>query len=410
MAGALYTRPDWVRRLNAMAGSVGGPEAMVQLDPDELLARARAATGLDDFGDAGWEEPYRRLLVALDTEARFNVVGRLLSRHDVLRHLCTRLLLVDAVRRDPAIAEEQVLAPVFITGPARSGTSILQELLAEDPALRAPLAYEMAQPLPRPGTTIEDRIALAEPEFDLWSDVQPEFAAVHELSARLPEECLWLMAPEFDLGFWATCADIPSFQAWRAGLDATATYRYHRSFLQALQHGHEARPWVLKSPVHLSRLPAIFAVYPDARVIRTHRDPVRVIPSSVSTVALGRWLRSDHVDPREVAVTVGFGMQMLMLIAVEQQASLPAGQVAELQYIDLVRDPVGAITTAYEGLGLPVSPELPDRITGYLANRPQAKFGVHHYDLEAYGLDADQIRRDFAEYVDTFGVIPEDPT
>jgi hypothetical protein len=343
MAGMPYTRPDWVRRINAMAGSVGGPEAMVSLDADELLGRARAATGLTDFGEPGWEEPFRKLVESLETEARFNVVGRLLSRHDLLRHLGTRLLLVDAVRRDPSIAEEQVLAPVFITGPARSGTSILQELLAEDPALRAPMAYEMAQPLAPPGVTIEDRIALAEPEFDLWSDVQPEFAAVHELSARLPEECLWLMAPEFDLGFWSTCSDIPSFQAWRAGLDATATYRYHRSFLQALQHGHEARPWVLKSPVHLSRLPAIFAVYPDARVIRTHRDPVR------------------------------------------------------------------AIRAAYPPLGLPIAPELPDRITGYLANRPQTKFGVHHYDLAAYGLDADQIRRDFADYVDAFGVVPEDP-
>ena len=409
MAGMPYTRPDWVRRLNAMAGSVGGPEAMVGLDADELLDRARTATGLDDFGDPGWEEPYRKLVEGLDTEARFNVVGRLLSRHDLLRHLCTRLLLVDAVRRDPSIAEEQVLAPVFITGPARSGTSILQELLAQDPALRAPIAYEMAQPLVRTDLTVEDRIALAEPEFDLWSDVQPEFAAVHELSARLPEECLWLMAPEFDLGFWSTCSDIPSFTAWRAGLDAVPTYRYHRSFLQVLQHGHEARQWVLKSPVHLSRLPATFAVYPDARVIRTHRDPVRVIPSSVSTVALGRWLRSDDVDPRAVAETVAFGMQMRMLVAVEQRAALPEDQVTELQYVDLVRDPAGAITGAYERLGLPVAPELPDRITRYLADRPQTKFGVHHYRLEDFGLDADQIRRDFADYVDAFGVVPEDP-
>ena len=100
---------------------------------------------------------------------------------------------------------------------------------------------------------------------------------------------------------------------------------------------------------------------------------------------------------------------MLMLIAVEQRAALPAGQVTELQYVDLVRDPVAAIGGAYEHLGLPIAPELPDRITGYLANRPQTKFGVHHYDLAAYGLDADQIRRDFADYVDAFGVVPEDP-
>lgn len=403
-----YTRPDWVRRLNAMGPSVGGAQAMVGLDADELIRRARDATGLDDFGDPGWEEPFRRLVDALDTEAQFTVVGRLMSRHDVLRHLCTRLLLVDELRRDPSIAEEEVLAPIFITGPARSGTSILQELLAEDPALRAPRAYEMAQPVTSSGRTDEDRVALAEPEFDLWSDVQPEFQTVHELSARLPEECLWLMAPDFDLGFWSTCADIPSFTAWRAGTDPVAVYRYHRSFLQVLQHGQPPRTWVLKSPVHLSRLLAIFAVYPDARVIRTHRDPVRVIPSAVSTVALGRWLRSDAVDPQSVSETVTFGMQMLLNVAAEQRSSLPDGQIAELQYVDLMRDPVTAIVSTYEALGIAVSPELPNRITTYLASRPQSKFGVHHYRLEDFGLDVDGIRRDFAAYTDEFGVELED--
>jgi hypothetical protein len=391
-----------------MGEGVGGAAAMVPLDVDDLVDGARAATGLDDFGAPGWEEPLERLVSALETEAQLHVVGRLLSRHDLLRHLSTRLLLVEAARRDPGVADEAVVAPIVVTGAARTGTSILHELLAEDPALRAPYAYEMAYPIPRDGQGREERIAWAEPEFDLWGDVQPEFLAVHELAAHLPEECLWLMAPDFDIGFWATCVDIPSFMGWRAFTDPVPVYEYHRSFLQRLQRGDgAARTWVLKSPVHLGRLAALLAVYPDARIIRTHRDPARTVPSTVSTVAMGRWLRSDAVDPIEIAQSVTGALQMMSNAAAEQRATLPAGQVAELQYADLLRDPVAAITRAYEELQVPVAPDLGDRIVAYLDARPQTKYGVHRYRAEDYGLDVDRIRRDFAPYIEEFGIEPE---
>jgi hypothetical protein len=402
MTAMTFVRPDWVRRLNAMAAGVGGAAAIVPLDADELIERALEVTGLDDFGDAGWEEAFNRLVTALDGEAQLNVVGRLMSRHDVLRHLCTRLWLEDERRRDPSIDEEVVRAPVIITGPARSGTSILHELMALDPHLRGPLAYEMAYP----DTLLPDehRAAWAEPEFDLWGDVHPEFRAIHELAATLPEECLWLLAPDFDLSFWSTCVDIPSFSAWRAQRDPVSTYQYHRSFLQQLQHGQPERTWVLKSPMHLSRLGAIFAVYPDARLVITHRDPARTVPSTVSAVCAGRWVRSDAVDPIKTAKTLAGGVGFIMNNAAAQCASLPSGQVADLHYLDLLHDPVAAITAAYEQLGLPIADGHGDRITAYLAARPQTKYGTHRYGPEDYGLDAENIRADLAPYVDAFGV------
>jgi hypothetical protein len=402
-----YTRPDWVRRVNAMAHGVGGPAALVRLDADELIDAAQRATGLDDFGDPSWEEPFRRLVAALDTEARLHVVGRLMSRHDVLRHLCTRLELVEARRREPSIAEEEVVAPIVVTGPARSGTSILHELLAEDPNLRAPRAYEMAHPFGVASEDPSERAVWAESEFDLWADVQPEFLAIHELRATLPEECLWLFAPDFDMGFWSTCVDIPSFMAWRASRDPVEVYRYHRAFLQCLQHGQPARPWVLKSPVHLGRLPALFAVYPDARVILTHRDPVKTLPSSVSAVATGRWLRSDAVDPAAIAASVTRGLGMILNAAPAIAAHLPAGQVTHLHYLDLLRDPVGSITRAYGDLDLEVTPGHGDRISRYLRDRPQTKFGTHRYEPADFGLDVARLRDDFAPYVDAFGVAAE---
>ena len=402
-------RPDWARRLIAMGPNVGGEEYLVPLDPDELIATAKSATGLADFGPPTWEEPFRRLVDALSSEARLHALGRLMARNDLLRHLRTRLTVVDAAARNPAIAQEQVVAPVFITGPARSGTSILHELLGEDPALRAPLAWEMAHPFPPPPGAADERAEWAESEFDLWADVNPAFGAVHELKSTLPEECLWLMAPEFDGGFWSTNSDIPTFLAWRAGTDQVPTYRFHKLMLQTLQlqSPSPARPWALKSPIHLMRLPALFAVYPDARVILTHRDPAKTVPSSVSTLAAGRWVRSNDVDTEEIAASAGFGLSFMLNGLAGQRSSLPAGQLADLHYLDLIRDPVGAIAGAYEQLGLPFDPALPDKITAYLASRPQHKHGEHRYAAADFGLDPDEIRQTFAPYIDAFNVTPE---
>ena len=332
-----------------------------------------------------------------------------MARNDLLRHLSTRLLVIDAAAKDPSITAEEVTAPVFITGPARSGTSILHELLAEDPALRAPLAWEMAHPFPPPAGTPDERAAWAEPEFDLWADVNPAFGAVHELKASLPEECLWLLAPEFDSGFWATNSDIPSFLAWRAGTDPLPAYRMHKLMLQVLQHQSPgpARPWVLKSPMHLMRLPAVFAVYPDARVILTHRDPVKTVASSVSTLAAGRWVRSNDVDTEQIAASSGFGLSLMLNMLVEQRSQLPAGQVADLHYLDLVRDPVGAIEAAYAQLGLPFDPAMPEKIRAYLAARPQHKHGEHRYSAADFGLDPAEIRETFLPYTDAFHVTYE---
>jgi hypothetical protein len=402
-------RPDWARRLIAMGPNVGGAQHLVSLDPDELIATAQNATGLKDFGPPTWEEPFRRLVTALDTEARLHALGRLMARNDVLRHLSTRLLVIDAAARDPKIQQEQVVAPVFITGPARSGTSILHELLGEDPALRAPLAWEMAHPFPPPAGTPDERKAWAEPEFDLWADVNPAFGAVHELKASLPEECLWLLAPEFDSGFWATNADIPSFLAWRAGTDPLPAYRMHKLMLQVLQSQapQPARPWALKSPMHLMRLPAVFAVYPDARVILTHRDPVKTVASSISTLAAGRWVRSDDVDTDTIAATSGFALSYTLNALAQQRESLPAGQVADLHYLDLIRDPVGAIEAAYAHLGMPFDASLGEKIRAYLAARPQNKHGTHSYSAADFGLDPAEIRNVFRPYTDAFNVAAE---
>ncbi|MCI0635235.1 MAG: sulfotransferase, partial [Actinobacteria bacterium] len=197
------THPDWVRRLNLFGDVVGDPRRIVSLDPDELLGLARAMTGCDDLGEddwPGWEETYRRTVTAIDAEADLHVLGRVLTRGETLRALATWLRLQRMWSERPEVLAEPIAAPVFVVGPPRSGTTILHELLALDPQLRAPLAWEALYPLR--GMSAERRRELAECEQELWADIHPEFMTMHELASYLPCECHHFVMYDFASPYW----------------------------------------------------------------------------------------------------------------------------------------------------------------------------------------------------------------
>jgi len=412
-----YTRPDWVRRLNAMAGSVGGDSRhIVPLDPDALLEAAlRDGRELPngDFGDPQWRTRFEELVRAVDRSS-MHVVGRLLTRQELVRSLRTRLALTREVDRHPAIAEAPVVAPVIVTGPARSGTTILFELLALDPALRAPAAWEALHPVPPEGTPRDapgPRQAWSECEQELWADVQPEFAAMHELRSDLPVECVTLTLPCFCGPHWPMVAQLEGFTP-----DVDVFYDFHRRLLQVLQHGdplrHDdpegERTWLLKTPGHVATLEALFATYPDAWVVQTHRDPAKTMPSTASITALVQWMRSDDVDlPTLCAVIEGvFSAALNRTVELRTSGAVPE-RFVDVHFQDLVAEPVETLRRAYEALGRELTPAHAERISAYLRDKPQGKFGKHRYSPEQWGYSADSLRKSLAPYVEHFGIALE---
>ncbi len=399
-----YTRPDWVRRINAMGDSVGGARHLVPFEADVLVETAIASTGgLDDFGDfdGDWRARFDSLLHELETDGDLHAMGRLLTRQELLRGLRTRLLLVEARKRDPGIAEETIEAPLVITGPPRSGTSILFELLDLDPNARGPKAWEALHPVPVDGADAEARRAMAECEQELWADVQPEFAAIHELRSDLPVECVTITLPGFSGGHWGMIADIPGWAA-----DYAATMQYHRALLQTLQRGGPRRNWVLKTPLYLAFIDLVFATYPDAWVIHTHRDPVKTEPSSYSTLATVRWERSDHVRLPEPG---GMGLGDMMIVLAQRRAAggLP-DRIVDSHFQDLMADPVSAVEKLYGQMDRPFLGEHADAIRHYLEHKPKGKFGKHRYSPEEWGFDPAQLREKMRPYTDHYGVALED--
>lgn len=404
---ARCTRPDWVRRINAMADATGSASGAVPLVADELLDQAHTTTGIEDPGDLGdgdWQGRFRALVDAINASS-LHVVGRLLTREELLRGLRTRLLLGDARRRDPSIADERIEAPVVVTGPARSGTTILFELLGLDRRFRTPTATDVLHPVIPAGTTAAQRTAMTECEQELWADVQPEFATMHELRSDLPVECITISAPSFAGNHWAMVLSEPG--DWAP--DVTADLAFHRALLQTVQHGGPPRRWLLKTPGYVFMLDDLFAAYPDASVIVSHRDPAKTMPSTVSTTAMVQWLRTDDVPVDLLAELIGavFTDALNALARRRGDGSLP-GPFGDVRFADLLADPVAAIASAYDQIGLEVSADHRAAVLAYLEAKPRGKHGIHAYTAAEWGFDVDRVRSDLAPYVERFA-IPFEP-
>jgi hypothetical protein len=402
-----YRRPDWVRRVNAMGLAAGGARRLVTLAAGELIDHARASTGIADpggLGDGDWEGRLGALVEAVNA-SDLHVVGRLMTREELMRCLRTRFLVGDRRRRHPSIAEEVIEAPIVVTGPARSGTTILFEMLGLDPGLRTPIASEALHPVLPEGAADGDRGAMTEAEQELWADVQPEFAAIHELRSDLPVECITLSAPSFAGSHWSM---VLSDQG-RWAPDVAADLAFHRALLQTVQHGRPPRRWLLKTPGYVFMLDDLLAVYPDACVVLTHRDPARTMPSTVSTTAMVQWLRTDSIDLAVLSGLIGaLFTDALGAIARRRRAGSLPGVYGDVRFADLMDDPAAAIAGAYTAIGRELTDEHRTAITRYLAAKPRGRHGSHRYTAEDWGFDADALRAGLAEYMAYFAVPVED--
>jgi len=382
----------------------------IALDADALVAEARARTGLDDFGSDDFWEPYRIFVASLRDEAKLHTVGRLIARDDLLNSLQVRLELTDWRRRHPEIAQEPIERPIFITGLPRTGTSITHELLAADPRHRAPRHWECRNPCPPPERaryTTDPRIEKADRQIRLWCEIVPEYDTMHELGGDIPVEDVQLMAHSFVSDEWMGRHVVPSYAAWYNACDRVPAFRFHRQMLQNLQWRCRGDRWVLKSPSHMSQLDALLAVYPDARIVFTHRDPIRILPSVVSILYSTAWVRSDEVDADAMAGWfTGETCRALLdgMIALRESGKLPPEQCYDLHYSALMKDPVAALAGMYAHFGIDYPESARQAQRDYVANKPRGRHGAHRYDFSDTGADLETERARFADYYERFRV------
>ena len=415
MAWTPRPRPEWVEELNAFGRQLGSPGALVALDEESLLDTARAQSGLDDFGDDGassWREGLRVFVRALEDEADLNLLGRLMARNDIVRALVNRLEVRGTLARHPQILDERIDAPLLVVGTGRSGTSLLHELLAQDPRHRVARTWELLHPCPPPERATYDtdpRIAAADQEYTFWHLVAPEYRTMHENGGDVPNEDPLIDMLELASDHLMGSYPVPSYTRWLARVDLAPVFRGHRRFLQLLQWRCPGERWVLKSPSYLAKLPAFFAEYPDAHVVLTHRDPLVVLPSLVSVMATLQWMHSDTVDVAAIVKSAvhGTAIAMDLVMRGRDDGTIPDDRIIDVRFADLVADPVATVRAVLERSGSHLDAGSEQRMHAYLDAKPRDRHGHHDYDFADTGLDLDETRARFAAYQARYDVPSE---
>lgn len=377
-----------------------------------LVDAAQRETGFDDFGEWAWKDGLDALLDSAKREGDLNAIGLGILRSWVHRRLVNRLHVIDWVKHHPEVRDERIERPLIVLGMLRTGTTILCELLAADPANRPLMKWEglSSTPPPQQAHLHDDpRIEQAVGEVEFQYQMVPALRAVHYEPGDGPTECVALLTQSFRAQDFFGLFHAPSFVEWYRACDFAPAYEYHRLSLQLLQSRAPGR-WSLKAPGHMHALDAVTAVYPDARFIVTHRDPLQVVPSSAS---LSSNARPDSLLTKPRSLNGYFGRLWVdeLSLMVERMMDFRDLQgdagFYDLQFSDFVRDPIAAVRGAYDHFGDTLSDDAEAAMRRHLEQRPRDKYGTHRYSLDDFGIDAGEVRERFSRYVDRFSVPQE---
>lgn len=383
---------------------------MPELLPDDVLAEACEKTGLDDFGPDDFREGLAVLCESINGEARLNELGELAVRDTVVNSLANRLRVFDWIRRHPEVARERIEAPIVVIGMFRAGTTFLSQLLDQDPHNRALLRWEASDSAPPPSPAnfrSGPRVDAARLSNDMLEELNPRMTAIHHEDAAGPTECIAVMSQDFKSLSWEAITNVSAYSRWLLTSDQGSAYEYHRSTLQVLQSGGVRGQWTLKSPHHALALDALTAVYPDARLVLLHRDPVVLCASVCSLISTlsGTFSDADHTAYVAEHWTAMLEESVKRIEAF--RAAHPEHPIVDVQYADLLDDPLGTVDDLYAACGAELDPGARDAMAAYATAHPKTEFGTHGYDPAEFGLDAGELAERFAGYVDRYDVAVE---
>jgi len=403
-----------VRALNRSLRLLGGLTPYGRpLSADRLHRLASKQTGLTDFGNPSYRVGFDKLLASLNEEAQLTPLGRLIATEEVLTALTNRLQLEAYHQQYPEIGAEPIRSPIIMMGMGRSGTTILHELLALDPRNRIPATWEVDMPFPPPekdSYESDPRIDIIQKRLDRTDSIIPDFKSIHRMGARLPQECVRITTGEFASMIFGTTYEVPSYSNWMLEeADLAPAYEYHRRFLQLLQWKCPAERWVLKSPGHLWSLEEMLAAYPDARLIQTHRDPLKTASSLSSLISTLRAMGSDAVDPAAIAKqwmrwnTAGVNASA----RARQDGLIAPDQVIDVSFYEFMNGPLEQVRRIYDFFELELSPRVRTRMQDYLNTHTADQHGTHRYDFHDFGLDLAEERERVRPYQEYFAVPSE---
>ena len=405
-------------RIEDLAAPQRGPEEQaiydmalrlhVDVDPDALVARARAETGLDRLGGTGVVDRLRQHLAAVDADTGLSGLGRHLVRDRTLGLLRARLRFEDFVRRYPESLEVELEPPVIVVGLPRSGTTHLVNLLAADSRFRSMPWWEVREPTPvrgdGPGRDgVDPRFTRGHTEWETTRSVAPLTALMHD---RPP----WSIEEDCELVDLDVCsytlewhARVPAWRDFYLELDQRDHYGFLRQQLQVLSYLRGPNRWVLKTPQHLEQLGALLHTFPDATIALTLRDPVAVLQSAITMLAYGDRMRRVEVDAPGLAEYWVDRVERLLRAAVRDAHLISVDQRVDVEFGEFMQDDLAMAAKILQTAGMELTDTARAELEGYLAGNPRGKDGRVVYDLRRdFGLEPDDLYQRFEFYFDAF--------
>ena len=385
------------------------------LDKDRLMEQAVDATGLDDFGDRWFEGPFEALLDSIKREARLNAAGEFSADKQFHHVLRDRLLAQMWFKRHPEILARPIRKPVVIVGPMRSGTTRLHRLLASDKRFAHLRSFETISPVPRPdfeevmaGEKEDFRPRLAARIMKVARLANPRTLSIHPTGPYEPEEELGLLVASM----WSMKHDaqwhVPSYARYCEGVSAVPAYRHMANLLRLIgwsQQASSLRPWILKTPQHMLDLPALLEVFPDARLIFTHRDPCQVVGSAASLAWNQTIIYSDHADAKRTG-RIWFDKTAQMIERMRNaREAVPRHRMIDVHFDDMDRDWRGTMERVYDFLDFDIEPAVAP-MEGFLARSAALKRRPHRYSLEEFGIAGEEVQERFADYTSRHSITP----
>lgn len=377
---------------------------------DQLHELVASMTGSTDFGPPDYLPGLKVLLQSMDYDPRFSPTGRRAAWGQVVNALASRVHAYKSMRENPGFDSQPIVSPVVITGIPRTGTTALHRLMAVDSRFQGLQTWLLDSPMPRPPIEtwssypqFQKTMAIIEARYA----AAPQKRAAHHIAAEEVHECCMLLWHSFVSNLWTCGWSAATYDAWWQCQSEAPAYQYYYRCVQLIGSNDRDKRWLLKNPGHIDNLDLLFAVFPDAKVIQTHRDPAKAVPSLVSLLMnLHHIVEEGRADQRaEIMLAREVAKWSKAVRKAEEVRRRHPGQVLDVRHADFHREPMAVLERIYEFIGMDILDDTRAAFAQRIAEKPELARGEHRYDIRDYGMTEEEAREPFADYIQRYDLL-----